>query len=161
MMARVKHLLPFNCRKSLYYSFFYSHIYNYCMLVYGTASATTLIPIITQQKRFIRHVCGVAPLTHTNELFMQCQFVPFVNLYTSKLLRALYRSSPTSAYLTSLADLQEFFNLSYNFRERNKYVIPKVNADYSKQSLIYITPNTLNKYEHIIAAATSAYICMY
>ena len=54
---------------------------NYCNLIFGNASATHLLPLVTAQKKAVRIVAKQPPLSHTNPLFSNLKLLKLSDLY--------------------------------------------------------------------------------
>ena len=78
--------------KSVYYALISSKI-EYGMEIWGGAYYTTLKPIITLQKCFIRLVSNKTRLQHTEPLFKDLNILPFRNLYIFKVLNIFFCKS--------------------------------------------------------------------
>ena len=63
----------------LYYSFIYPY-FTYCVHVWGKTYRSNLDGIITLQKRVIRILAGVHPLTHTEPIFSRLKILKFFDL---------------------------------------------------------------------------------
>ena len=77
--------------KLLYYSLFFPYI-NYCSEVWGTAYKTSLIPIVTLQKRILRIICKVQRLDHTAGLFKSNAILPLHDLVHYKIAVLMYKA---------------------------------------------------------------------
>jgi hypothetical protein len=79
IISKVKHLLPTNVLRSLYFSLFHSHLL-YCLPIYACSSNKNTKRVKTMQKKAIRSVCGAGYNDHTDPLFNQLNILPFDKL---------------------------------------------------------------------------------
>ena len=68
----------------LYYSFIYPY-FTYCVYVWGKTYTCNLDCIITLEKRVIRILAGVHPLTHTEPMFSRLKILKFLIWLTTSL----------------------------------------------------------------------------
>ena len=113
----------------LYYSMIYSHI-NYCLLVYGTAPASSFRNLITLQKRFIRALFNVPPLTHSDQLFKLAKIIPVKNVFKFKLLLTFVDKNKIAQknYIITLSQLtRKIYNRNTRVENHVTYNIPICN----------------------------------
>jgi hypothetical protein len=79
MLRRVRSLTSKKGLLSLYYSLIHSHL-SYGSLLWGSASSSTLKPILTQQKKAIRIVHNAPYNVHTEPLFCCSNILPVKDL---------------------------------------------------------------------------------
>ena len=75
-----------------YYSFIYPY-FTYCVHVWGKTYRSNLDCIITLQKRVIRILAGIHPLTHTEPSFSRLKILKFIGLvdyHIGKFMHKLY-----------------------------------------------------------------------
>ena len=65
---------------ALYYSMIYPYL-SYCIHVWGSAYLNHLKDLVSLQKRIIRVISGVPPLTHTEPLFKHLKILPIRGIY--------------------------------------------------------------------------------
>lgn len=128
----------------LYYALIYSH-FNYCLLVWGTATKTNLDRLLTLQKKFIR-VLDCLPYHHTTAgLFQKHSLISIHNLYDLRLINYYI-----TALKKSLTGVISLYNLSehswkYNYRTHKLWNIPRCRTNYGQQSVSYRLPRILNE----------------
>ena len=76
-LAKVRHHLTESALKSIYYSLVHSRLL-YCVEVWGTASYTSLQPLVIAQKKCVRLIAGVNPREHTEPIFRRLGIRPFL-----------------------------------------------------------------------------------
>jgi hypothetical protein len=148
ILSSVRSALPAKAKMHIYCSLFYSYFY-YCILIYGTASKTSLNSITVQQKKICRLIANAGRLDHAAPLMKLYNIIPFSEIYMYKLLRSIHSSNRNHTKYIPFCDLtlQE-----YNFPSRHqvKYKIPFIYQEYySRQSLKYQAPTLLNQNSNI------------
>lgn len=78
IINKVKHVLPYDALKTLYYSLFHSHLI-YGILAWGHSEMANKIFIL--QKKILRIINNKPFGSHTNILFKQCQILKFSDLH--------------------------------------------------------------------------------
>ena len=68
-----------NCGHTLIMTFIYPYV-TYCVHVWGKTHRSNLDCMITLQKRVIRILAGVHPLTHTEPIFSSLKILKFIDL---------------------------------------------------------------------------------
>ena len=121
---------------NLYYSFIYPY-FIYCNQVWGNTYKTYLQKLTLLQKRIIRIIAGVHPLTHTDPLFMQFNILKFAHIHSFLIGRLMYR-----VYHGTLELFQGYFLVNsdihnYLTRQTDHYHLPFFHTDLGKSSLRY------------------------
>jgi len=147
LIGRLKQLFPSSVKKRLYYALFYSRIY-YCILVYGTAAETHLQRIHILQNRFIKHITNLPWDANHRDLYNKHKLLSIHVLFVYRLLLSMRKGSTLYNALMALCNLSVFISSSYNFRNKNTYVVPFCKNKYSEQSLRYTVPVVLNEFEN-------------
>ena len=81
IIYRIKSYVPCSVLKTLYYSLAYPHL-TYNITIWGSASASTITPLIIQTKRLIRLIYGSQEyLSHTNLMFKELQILKLYDIY--------------------------------------------------------------------------------
>ena len=70
IFCKVRHLVPLETLKVLYFSLFYSFA-AYGISVWGLTHKSLLDPIIVSQKKIIRVICFRKPTVHAEPLFKE------------------------------------------------------------------------------------------
>ena len=149
IINRKRHIFPFRVKKMLYYSMIYSHV-NYCLLVYGTAPTSNFKNLITLQKRYIRALFNVPPLTHSDNLFSLAKIIPMQNIFEFKLIMTFLDKSKTAQkhYITALSELtRKIYRRDTRVENHVTYNIPAIRKMYMRSSLKFCVPFYLNKYD--------------
>ena len=69
-LTRLKKYVSKQTLIQIYYSMIYSHL-RYCITTWGSASKTTLMPLIKLQKRIVRTIGGCYYRDHTEPIFQE------------------------------------------------------------------------------------------
>jgi hypothetical protein len=98
-LNRVKHTLTPKALKSLYISFFHSHLL-YCTNIYSCTFQTNINKIFLQQKKAIRIITNSSYTAHTAPLFARLNILPLEKVITHAKLSFMhtvyYGTAPTS-----------------------------------------------------------------
>ena len=70
----------------LYYSFIYPYL-QYCIVAWGSASPSTLLPLKRKQKRAIRVISGSEFYAHTQELFKNLKMLKLEDIYKLEVVK--------------------------------------------------------------------------
>ena len=79
-IKQVKHVLPIQCLRTLYYSLIHSHI-SYGIVTWGSASQSALRHSILLQKRAIRIINNASFNSHTEPLFRSSKIMKITDMY--------------------------------------------------------------------------------
>ena len=109
----------------LYYSFIYPYS-TYCVHVWGKTYRSNLDCIITLQKRVIRILAGVHPLTHTEPIFSRLKILKFFDLVDY--IIGIYM------YKVYHRDVPNIFETHYTLRTATSMIMTP------GKSIIYILP---------------------
>jgi hypothetical protein len=132
---RVKHTLTPKALKSLYNSFFHSHLL-YCTNIYTCTSQTNISKIFMQQKKAIRIISNSSYNAHTAPLLNRLDILPLDKVITKAKLTFMrsvyYGHAPNS-----------FANTWQTQAQRNPDIhIPFPHIDLFKRLPLYSQPNT-------------------
>jgi hypothetical protein len=115
-LNRVKHTLSPRALKSLYLSFFHSHLL-FCATIYSCTSQGNIAILFKQQKKAIRHISKAQYLDHTAPLIEHHRILPLDKIITHAkatfMHSIFYHYAPNSFTDTwsTLAQLQPELNL--------------------------------------------------
>ena len=79
-IKQVKHVLPIQCLKTLYYSLIHSHI-SYGIVIWGSARQSALRHTILLQKRAIRIINNANFNSHTEPLFRSSNIMKITDMF--------------------------------------------------------------------------------
>jgi len=149
-LNRVKHTLTPTALKSLYTSFFHSHLL-YCANIYSCTSQTNINKIFLQQKKAIRIITKSNFTAHTEPIFTRLHILPLDKILTQAKLTFMhsiyydYAPSSFSGTWQTLAQRTPELNL----RNATDYCIDHPRIELFKKLPIYSLPNTWNSHDTI------------
>ena len=146
ILAKIRHLVNSNILSQLYYSLIYPFL-TYGLLVWGNTYQTTLIPIVSLQKRAIRIMTFSKPDEHSGPLFKQLEILKLKDLVYS--YNALFMYKFHSNLLPKAYD--HFFQLissvhKYDARlaSRSSYYIKNIRTNYGKFNIQFAAATIWN-----------------
>ena len=126
---------------TLYYSMIYPYI-SYCIHVWGTAYYTHLKDIVILQKRIIRVIAGVPPLSNTSPLFKSLKILNIkgIFLYTLGLFmfKLKCKMLPDNLFATMFRHTTNIHN--YPTRQCNSFYIETCSTTRSQKNIKFIGP---------------------
>jgi hypothetical protein len=147
-LNRVKHTLTPKALKSLYISFFHSHLL-YCTNIYSCTSQTNLNKIFLQQKKAIRIITNSAYTAHTAPLFASLSILPLEKVITHAKLSFMhtvyYGTAPTSFH--NIWQTQAQRHPEINLRNATDIYVPFPRIDLFKRMPIYSLPTVWNSHD--------------
>jgi hypothetical protein len=147
---RVKHTLTPKALKSLYISFFHSHLL-YCTNIYTCTSQTNINKIFLQQKKAIRIITKSSYNAHTAPLFARLDILPLEKVITHAKLTFMhsvyYGHAPTSFANTWQTQAQRHPELI--LRNATDIYTPFPRIDLFKRIPLYSLPNTWNSHDTV------------
>ncbi len=155
VVMQIRHCLSQKSLLHIYYALFYSSVY-YCLLVYGTASASVLDPIFKLQKRFVRIIENTDMLSPSLPIFKKHNIIPIPHLYKMKILRILHTTHKNYRSYHELCNLTVKRNV-YSIRHGSVYDVPYTRCNYIQQSLTYRAPVIINTYANTFNSCSSTY----
>jgi hypothetical protein len=142
---RAKHTLSPKALKTLYTSFFHSHLL-YCTNVYTCTSQANITTIFKQQKKAIRIITGANYLDHTAPLFERTAILPLEKIITySKAIfmhSVYYGYAPASFENIWTTNAQQRPDL--NLRNANNIILPFPRIEMFKKLPLYSLPLAWN-----------------
>jgi hypothetical protein len=79
LICKARKILARQTLITLYNTFIQPYL-NYCIEIWGSANASSLLPLLRIQKKAIRIISSVHPRTHTEPLFVKCNTACILNL---------------------------------------------------------------------------------
>jgi hypothetical protein len=89
IISRARQLLNHNILRQLYYSFLYPYL-TYCLIIWGSAAASSTLPIFRLQKRAIRLIKGLRRRDSTLPTCHKLQILRLPELYKYMILIWMY-----------------------------------------------------------------------
>jgi len=149
-LNRVKHTLTPKALKSLYTSFFHSHLL-YCTNIFSCTSQANINKIFMQQKKAIRIITNSSYNAHTAPLFANLNILPLdkviIQAKLSFMHSVYYEYAPSS--FTGTWQTQAQRNPELNLRNATDFYTPFPRIELFKKLPIYSLPNTWNSYDII------------
>ena len=149
-LNRVKHTLTPKALKSLYISFFHSHLL-YCTNIYSCTSQTNINKIFLQQKKAIRIITNSSYTAHTAPLFARLNILPLEKVITHAKLSFMhtvyYGTAPTS--FNNIWQTQAQRHPDLNLRNATDIYVPFPRIDLFKRMPIYSLPTVWNSHDII------------
>ena len=91
MLYKLKHYVPIKTLTYLYRSFVECYL-NYCTVVFGKTFPTHIYKLEIAQKKCIRIVAGLPPLSHTDPIFCNLKLMKFQDIYNYHLGVHMYKN---------------------------------------------------------------------
>src|SRR5690606_36945073 len=85
IVSRLNKICSLRLLKLAYFSFFQSY-FQYCIVSYGNAFDTTLLPVVTMQKKCIRLMTNESHMAASIPIFLHLKILPFKSLYIYRTL---------------------------------------------------------------------------
>lgn len=143
LLYRNNCVLPTNIKLLLFKSLFMSQV-NYCQLVWGTSTHTSLKKLYVLQKKALRIIYNLARDHPSAQLFQAADIPTVFNTYNLRLvLRYKYEIKNNIPMLADLAELAEYSS-SYPLRLMRKYETRTPRTNYGAQMLRTTLPSVLN-----------------
>jgi hypothetical protein len=134
IINRVKHVLPRNVLRTLYFSLFHSHLL-YCLPLYACTSIKNINRIKVMQKKVIRSICNANYNDHTEPLFKLLNILPFEKLIMSTqctLMHSIvHKYSPAALHNTWTFNYQR--GLDRDLRNDQDIYIPRAATECVKK----------------------------
>jgi len=149
-LNRVKHTLTPKALKSLYTSFFHSHLL-YCTNIYSCTSQNNLNKIFLLQKKAIRIITKSSYTAHTDQLFSKLHILPLDRVITQAKLtfmHSIYYEYAPPSFTTTWQTLSQR-NPDLNLRNATDFLIPYPRIELYKRLPIYTLPTTWNSHETV------------
>ena len=91
VLGKAKHILDHNSLHILYCSMILPYL-NYCVEVWGTTYKSSLLPLVTLQKRAIRIINKAGYYDHTNLLFLHSRIMKFNDLVEYQVAQIMFKA---------------------------------------------------------------------
>ena len=91
VLGKAKHILDHNSLHILYCSMILPYL-NYCVEVWGTTYKSSLLPLVTLQKRAIRIINKAGYYDHTNLLFLHSRIIKFNDLVEYQVAQIMFKA---------------------------------------------------------------------
>ena len=118
---RVKYIVPNKLLLTLYYSMVYPYL-NYCCIVWGGASITSISKLLILQKRSVRILSHSAYLAPSNPLFIKLSLLKFPDIYILRIAEFMYKFT-YDLLPRSCNNFLAFENLSHEYYTRHSHIL--------------------------------------
>ena len=139
----------------VYYSIIHSHL-NYCLSSWGSASASTLMPINKLQKKALRTITFSNIISHTKPLFFKLQILKINDMYKFEIGKIMHKiSNNLYSHISKLFVITDQIH-SHNTRQNTKknYFLPRVHTFQAQKSLHYYGAKLWNEIPKPIKEST-------
>ena len=137
-IKQVKHFLPLDCLKTLYYALVHPHL-TYGILAWGNANINILNKTIKLQKRALRTIFNTRYNSHTDPLFKTSGILKLADIYTYNILVFMYDYSKSK--------LPRSFNSAFRYNREIQAIrltrqcdllhIARCHSSYAKKCLCF------------------------
>ena len=86
IISKIKHNLTKESKLTLYYGLVYPYL-QYCNVVWGSACAKTLQPLLVKQKQIVRMIAGVNYRDHTSPLYKSLCMLKLPDIHCLEVLK--------------------------------------------------------------------------
>uniref|UniRef100_A0A3Q3EDH9 Reverse transcriptase domain-containing protein n=1 Tax=Labrus bergylta TaxID=56723 RepID=A0A3Q3EDH9_9LABR len=91
VLCKAKHILDHKSLHILYCSMILPYL-NYCVEVWGTTYKSSLLPLVTLEKRAIRTINKAEYYDHTNLLFLHSRTIKFIDLVDYQVAQIMFKA---------------------------------------------------------------------
>ena len=144
-LNRTKHVLSPKALKTLYTSFFHSHLL-YCTNIYSCTSQANITSLFKQQKKAIRIISGSQYLDHTAPLFKKLGILPLESIITqakATFMHSIYYEYAPPSF-TNTWTTQAQLHPELNLRNANDFYLPFPRIELYKKLPLYSLPLAWN-----------------
>jgi hypothetical protein len=155
IISKARKLLPFNCIRSLYYSFIYPYI-TYCIETWGAACTTHMSSLVKLQKKIIRIITSSPPRTHSADLFNKLNMLPIHKIYQNQVATFMFKV--VNETVPPLLQAMFTFNMNihrYDTRQANKLHVPLSKTSIFKKSMRFKGVTVWNRVSEAINSNSS------
>ena len=136
IIRKVSQIVPRSVCITLYNTLVMPY-FSYCNIVWGNSTKQNLDRLVKLQKRAVRSVCNVPYRHHTEQLFLDCNFIPFLNLHPYFCGVFLYRLLNDLLPSTFTSSFQVTFVNNRSLRRTNHLLVPRFRTTFGQKSLLY------------------------
>lgn len=145
LLYRNRDVLPVLIRLIIYHSLFLPHV-QYCFLVWGTTTQTSIARLTRVQNKIFRIIANVPPDHEIDTLMNHFRLVGVGNLYSCRLCRALnMEKKRNSSHLFSLDKLVINKHV-HETRHAEYWKVGLNRTNYGDQMIRTVIPKTLNDF---------------
>lgn len=145
IVSRNRYLIPKQVKLLIYNALFASYL-NYCHLVWGTTTESSLLRLLLMQKRFLRIIANVPTVHPSEELFRRFKIIKTQDIYVYRLLREyrIHCDHQDSLFMGIVKLCPK--EAPYNIRKTETWNVPHCRTSYGRQMARNKLPRLLNDY---------------
>ena len=133
-IARLRNLVSTKVLLNVYYSLLFTHL-NYCILLWGSAAKTALLPLHILQKKAARLITNQNYTAHANPLFKKLKLLTIKDVHKLEVAKYMFKmiqlhSGTTSSLFTTLSSLHHY----YTRNSTTNFFTKRSNTDLGKKS---------------------------
>jgi hypothetical protein len=153
-LNRAKNTLSPKALKTLYTSFFHSHLL-YCTNIYSCTSQTNINTLFKQQKKAVRILAGTSHTEHTEPLFKNLGILPLNKIITQAkhtFMHSIYYAYAPESF-SNIWNTNALINPDLTLRNANDFTLPFPRIELIKKLPLYSLPLAWNslgdvRYQH-------------
>ena len=154
IILKARKILQSETLLTLYYSFILPY-FNYCIHIWGSTFESHLSKVQIKQKKIVRIICGVPPMTPTLPLFKKMALLNIKQLYEYSIGMLMYKihhsmTPPILNMFVRNADIHE-----HSTRQHSHLHIPKCRTELGKRFIKYQGAIIWNMYLRELSADVS------
>ena len=134
VMNRLKYFLPEHILLTLYYTLVYPHI-SYCAIIWGSAYATALLPLLTLQKKIMRVIAFAEFNAHTASLFAKYETLRVSDIYMLQVLSFMYKLKNNLLPHSCMRYHIQSLDTIHDTRKKSYFMIQSYRTDVRKKSI--------------------------
>ena len=126
-VTRLKKYVSKQTLIKIYYSMIYS-LLTYCIITWGSASKTTLMPLVKLQKRIVRTIGGCDYCDHTEPIFQEMKLLTLSDIYFLETTKSMHHihykeNNINSSLFKTAASIHKHYT-RYSDHKDNCYIQP-------------------------------------
>ena len=151
-IKQVKHILPFESLRTLYYSLIQSHL-SYGIIVWGNADKSVVKSTFLLQKRAIRVINNALYNRHTDPLFRSSRILKLDDLfeYQSVIFMTDYMHDKLPLSFKNMFTINRNMPNARTTRQSNMLNIGRCDSQFSRKLPLYHLPALWNKWTKVIS----------
>ena len=114
----------------------YSHL-RYCITTWGSASKTTLMPLVRLQKRIVRTIEGCDYRDHTKPIFQEMKLLTLSDIYFFETAKSMHRihykeNNINSSLFKTVASIHKHYT---RYSDKDNYYIQPTNLSLERKAI--------------------------
>ena len=159
IIKQVKHFLPCESLKTLYYSLIESHL-SYGILAWGNASESIKHRTTILHKRAVRVINKANYNSHTDPLFKSSKILKFNDLYDQKVILFMhdYTANKLPGSFNAIFTFNRDLPNSHNTRQSNHFHEERCLSKFSQNLPLYNFPKIWNKWTGVLGNSSRSHL---